>query len=356
MRRRSIAGPLSKSLAFIVVTVLATAVLAISIANTGVGDTVSYRARFIDTTGLIVGDSVRIAGVRVGQVEKIRVVDRRFAEVRFNVERDRPLPAATTARIKYLNMVGQRFVELGRGEGQIAGNAATLRPGDTIPVQRTSPALDLTQLFDGFQPLFQALSPNDVNKLAGELIQVFQGEGATVESLIATVGSLTNTLASKDRVIGQVIDNLATVVETVNAREGEFVGLVTTLRRLVQGFASDRKVFGEAIVSLGDLAETTGDLLKDARPPLRENIRQLGRLSDNLADSTPLVENFLRKLPVKLQTVGRIASYGSWLNFYMCEAKISGVDWDTGDDSWFGPTAPGPPPTGITLKEQRCKG
>jgi phospholipid/cholesterol/gamma-HCH transport system substrate-binding protein len=320
-----------------------------------VGDTVSYKARFTDTTGLIVGDSVRIAGVRVGQVEGIRVADRKFAEVSFNVERDRRLPATTTATIKYLNMVGQRFVELGRGEGQATGQTAALRPGATIPVQRTKPALDLTQLFDGFQPLFQALSPNDVNKLAGELIQVFQGEGATVESLIATVGSLTTTLAAKDQVIGQVIDNLTTVVETVNTREGQFVTLVSTLRRLVQGFAADRKVFGEAIVSLGDLAETTSGLLRDTRGPLAQDIKQLGRLSDNLADSTPLVETFLRRLPVKMQTIGRIASYGSWLNFYLCEAKVSGVSWDTSDTGLLPPTPTGPPPTGIPVTEQRCK-
>ncbi|MBA9004314.1 MULTISPECIES: MCE family protein [Thermomonospora] len=356
MRRKSIAGPLAKSIAFIVVTVVATAALAISIANTGVGDTVSYKARFTDTTGLIVGDSVRIAGVRVGQVDGIRVVDRRLAEVTFSVERDRRLPATTTATIKYLNMVGQRFIELGRGEGQVTGTAAVMRPGDTIPEQRTTPALDLTQLFNGFQPLFQALSPNDVNKLAGELISVFQGEGATVESLIATVGSLTTTLANKDQVIGQVIDNLTTVVETINAREGQFVQLVTTLRRLVQGFAADRRAFGEAITALGDLADTTAGLLRDTRDPIVTDIRQLDRLSRNLVDEQATVETFLQRLPVKMQTVGRLASYGSWLNFYLCEARVTGVEWDTDDTGLVAPEAPGPPPTGLPpVDHPRCK-
>jgi len=356
VRRRSIAGPLTKSIVFIVVTVVATAVLAVSIANTGVGNTVSYKARFTDTTGLIVGDSVRIAGVRVGQVEKIRVVDRRLAEVTFSVERDRKLPATTTATIKYLNMVGQRFIELGRGEGQASGTTAFMRPGDTIPEQRTTPALDLTVLFNGFQPLFQALSPNEVNKLAGELIAVFQGEGATVESLIATVGSLTTTLANKDQVIGQVIDNLTTVIETINDREGQFVQLITTLRRLVHGFAADRKAFGEAITALGDLADTTAGLLRDSRHPIAQDIRQLDRLSRNLLDHEATVETFLQRLPVKLQTIGRVASYGSWLNFYLCEAKVTGAEWNTDDTGLLAPTPSGPPPTGLPLVDHpRCK-
>lgn len=136
MKRRSLAGPLAKSIVFILVTVLATTVLGLSIANTGVGDTRSYRARFTDATGLIVGDSVRIAGVKVGQVESIKVADRRLAEVRFNVQKSRKLPASVTASIKYLNMVGQRYIDLDQGAGPV-GKSFTA--GATIPLSRTTP-------------------------------------------------------------------------------------------------------------------------------------------------------------------------------------------------------------------------
>ena len=40
-------------------------------------------------------------------------------------------------------------------------------------------------LFNGFKPLFQALSPQDINKLSYEIVQVFQGEGGTLEGLLA---------------------------------------------------------------------------------------------------------------------------------------------------------------------------
>lgn len=136
MKRRSLAGPLVKSLVFVVVTALATTVLALSIADTGIGDTTSYKARFTDATGLVVGDSVRIAGVKVGQVESIEVADRREAEVGFAVRKGRKLPASVTASIKYLNMVGQRYVDLDQGVGTVG---ATFRSGATIPLSRTTP-------------------------------------------------------------------------------------------------------------------------------------------------------------------------------------------------------------------------
>ncbi|PRH75692.1 MCE family protein [Streptomyces solincola] len=342
MNRRSLAGPLLKSLAFVLATVLATGLLAFAIADRGVGDTTGYTARFTDVTGLAEGDGVRIAGVKVGQVSAIRVVDRRIAEVRFTVQRGRALPATTTASVKYLNMVGQRYVALDRGPGPVG---RTLPPGALIPLERTTPALDLTQLFNGFQPLFDGLSAKEVNSLAGSIVQVLQGEGGTVDALLEHVGSLTSTVAAKDEVIGQVIANLTTVLDTVNDREEGFDELVTTLQRLVSGFAGDREPLGEAVAGMGSLTTATAGLLEDGRAPLKEDIRQLGRLSDRLDAGTPQLERFLTRAPAKLETVARLASYGSWLNLYLCEARVAGVTTSDGSA----------PPTGIPLTESRCR-
>ncbi|MEW1890913.1 MULTISPECIES: MCE family protein [unclassified Streptomyces] len=341
MKRRSVAGPLAKSIVFIVVTSLATTVLALSIANSGVGETRSYKARFTDATGLIVGDSVRVAGVKVGQVESVKVADRRVAEVSFSVRRSKKLPASVTASIKYLNMVGQRYIDLDQGAGPVG---ETFAPGSTIPLSRTTPALDLTQLFNGFQPLFEGLSPPDVNELAGSIVQVLQGEGGTVDSILQHVGSLTGTVAAKDKVIGEVIKNLNSVLKTVNDREAGFNDLVDTLQALVTGFAGDRKPLGEAVTAMGALTTVTAGLFEDGRGPLKDDIKQLGRLSGNLADNTPKIENFLQKTPAKMEAISRLTSYGSWLNLYLCEAKVSGVTTSDGST----------PPTGIEITQPRC--
>ncbi len=84
--------------------------------------------------------------------------------------------------------------------------------GETIPLERTRPAVNLTTLFDGFRPLFQTLSADDVNKLSYQIIQVFQGEAGTISDLVRNTASLTNTIADKDGVIGAVIDNLNAVL------------------------------------------------------------------------------------------------------------------------------------------------
>jgi phospholipid/cholesterol/gamma-HCH transport system substrate-binding protein len=315
---RNVAGPLTKLIIFAVVTVLATTVLALTIANLNLAAAATYTARFADASSLNVGDDVRVAGVRVGQVESIGIANRRLAEVRFSLDADRKLPAAVTATIKYRNLVGQRYIALDQGAGD---PRAMLPHGGVIPLSQTKPALDLTVLFNGFKPLFQALSPNDVNTLSFEIIQVLQGEGGTVDGLLAHTASLTSTLAAKDKVIGALIDNLNSVLGTVSSRDAQLSSLIVTLQQLVSGLAGDRAPIGDAISALSDLTNTTAGLVTDARPALKSDIAELGAVSKNLADNSDIVQGVLQRLPNKLTTITRTATYGSWFNFFLCEGS-----------------------------------
>lgn len=313
-------APLLKMTVFTVVTALATAIVGFTIGNVTFGATNTYSATFTDATNLLEGDDVRISGVVVGKIESVEIVDRRFAEVRFSVQQGTALPASSIASIRYLNLIGQRYLAIEPGPG---ATAQTLPAGGSIPLERTRPALNLTVLFNGFKPLFAGLDPQQVNKLSFEIIQVLQGEGGTVESLVASTASLTDSIADKDRVIGEVITNLNRVLDTVNARDQQLSALISQLQQLVSGFAADREPIGEAIVALSELTDSTAGLVGQAREPLRQDIAALGAVAGNLNDSEQVVENTLQVLPEKLNTLNRTGSYGSWFNFYLCEANVA---------------------------------
>jgi virulence factor Mce-like protein len=318
---RGLAAPLVKLTVFAVVTMMAAYVLVTTITNAGYGEQLSYRAQFTDVAGLVEGDEVRIAGVRIGQVTGIGLAegtDRPVAEVELEVSADVPIPAAVQATIKYRNLVGQRYISLTEGEGS-AGR--TLEEGGTIPLAQTKPALDLTTLFGGFRPLLQALSPADMNRVSFEIIQVFQGEGGTVESLLDHVASLTSSLADKDAVIGNVIDNLNAVMSSVAARDQQLSGLIVSLQEFVTGLAGDRDAIFDSLQTIDTLATTTSGFLEEARPPLAADIQALGDLSTNLADSGDVLEGFLQLAPTKIDLITRTAINGSWFNFFMCGAS-----------------------------------
>ena len=106
-----------------------------------------------------------------------------------------------------------------RGQGAASGHVFGLDRGDTT----SSPAVNLTQLFDGFRPVFPPLSPEDVNKLADQIISVFQDSpgqntAATMSSLLSQTSELTNTPADRDQVIGELITNLNKVLRRLCAR------------------------------------------------------------------------------------------------------------------------------------------
>jgi phospholipid/cholesterol/gamma-HCH transport system substrate-binding protein len=271
--------------------------------------------------GLVAGDEVRIAGVRVGQVTGIGLSDKQdrpTAQVDLEVSADVPIPTSVQATIKYRNLVGQRYIALTESQGS---GGRTLKHGGVIPLAQTKPALDLTTLFGGFRPLLQALSPGDMNRVSFEIIQVFQGEGGTVESLLNHVASLTSSLADKDAVIGSVIDNLNTVMGHVAARDKQLSDLVVSLQQFVTGLAGDKDAIFNSLQTIDTLATTTSGFLQDARPPLASDITALGDLSSNLADSKDVVEGFLKLAPTKIDLITRTAINGSWFNFFMCSAS-----------------------------------
>jgi len=305
---------LVKLIVFIVVTSVLTMALAMTIGSIRFGASTSYKAVFGDVTGLLPGNEVRIAGVRVGQVQEIELFERNLARVEFKIEGDREIAESTIARLRYRNIVGERYIALTEGKG----TADPLEPDGTIPLDQTRNALDLTVLFNGFRPLFQGLDPQAMNQAAFELVQTLQGEGGTVESIMARTASLTTTLAEKDEVIGRVLDNLEKVLGTVDDRGSELSDLIIQLRRLAAGFAEDREAIGASLDGISDLTSATASLLTDVRPPLQNDIRELGQLAATLDDSKQVVDGVLQRLPGKLDLITGTATYGSFFNFYLC--------------------------------------
>ena len=301
-------------LIFLLVTSLATGVLVIMIGNLSFKASSEYKAQFVDVTGVIEGDDVRIAGVKVGAVKKVEIADRDRALVTFTVEDAVTLSDSTFATIRFRNLVGQRYISL----SEEVGDTSEMEPGATIPVERTKPALDLTLLFNGFKPLFQALSPDDINQFSYEIVQVFQGEGGTLEGLLRSTASVTSTLADRDQVIGELLKNLDYVLDHLADRDVQLTALIKSFRRLVSGLKTDREAILGSIEDISRLSVETADLVKGIRPPFVEDIKQLRRFARNTDNNKAELDRALQVLPIKLNKVGRTAIDGSWFNFYLC--------------------------------------
>jgi phospholipid/cholesterol/gamma-HCH transport system substrate-binding protein len=310
-----------KLIIFMVVTSLMTFLLAATIGNFGVGKSTTYHAKFTDVTGLLPGNEVRIAGVKVGKVKSVALGKDNLADVALQLDGARKITKGNLLQLRYRNLVGERYVAVVEG----TGTADPADPHVPIGIDHTKPALDLTLLFNGFRPLFTALDPKTVNDVSFEIIKTLQGEGGTVDTLLARTASLTTTLANKDAVIGRVVDNLTSVLDTIDKRDTDLNSLITQLRRLAEGFAQDRASIGQSIAGIGDLTDATAGLLSGIRPGLRNDVAQLKTLASNLNGSKDVINGVLQRLPDKLNRIIATATYGSWFNFYLCGAEVNGV-------------------------------
>ena len=309
----------------VLMTVLSLATVLVLVATIrplriGGGDA-TFTALFTSASRIRPGAPVMIGGVRVGRVDRVSLDPDATARVAFQVDEDVAVTTRTRAAIRYLDLVGGRYLAL--TDPGDAGESA--QPADRpIPTTRTEPALDLNALLNGFKPLFSALNPRDVNALAGDIIRTFQGEGMTVRDLIARTGSLTSGLADRDRLIGSLIDSLGTTVSTVAKRHDQLEALIDDVAAFAVGLASDRRSIGAALEHLEVMTRLSEDLLHDARPSLKEDIAQLREVARLLGTGKGRgqVTHALDHLPRKLERLARTASYGSWFNYYVCSVKF----------------------------------
>jgi phospholipid/cholesterol/gamma-HCH transport system substrate-binding protein len=281
-----------------------------------------YRAEFNDVSGLLAGDFVRIAGVEVGKVKKISIDDNAKAVVEFTADSSVILTKGTKAAIRWADPIGGRYVALLEG----AGGAQRLMPDQTIPLDRTEPALDLDTLLGGFRPLFRALEPDQVNALSEQLIQVFQGEGATIGSFLAQAASVTNTLADRDVLIGEVISNLNVVLGSLAGQTDQFAKAVDSLTALVKTLAGRKTDISDAVAYTDASTASIASLLSQARPPAKNTVAQSDRVGSLVVADHDYVDNLLNSLPDAYKTLSRLALSGDYFQFYLCDLllKVNG--------------------------------
>jgi phospholipid/cholesterol/gamma-HCH transport system substrate-binding protein len=315
----SIRGTAIKLGAFALVLLMFTAIIIVVFGQMRFDRTTGYSAVFSNASGLRAGQFVRASGVEVGKVSNVELINGGSqVKVDFDVERSLPLFDGTTASIRYLNLIGDRYMELKRGDSD-----KRLPGGGTIPIERTEPALDLDALIGGFRPVFRSLDPEKVNTIASSIITIFQGQGGTINDILDQTASLTSALADRDQAIGEVIRNLNTVLDTTVKHQVQFDETLQDFETLITGLKDRRDPIANSVAEISDAAGTVADLLADNRPLLQSTVGHLEVLQQPLIDQKDKLNDILVRLPTAFKIIGRAGGiYGDFFNFYSCDISI----------------------------------
>lgn len=307
---------------FAVVMVVMTVFLFMAFGEYRSGSTSQYTAVFGDASRLKGGDSVRVAGVRVGTVNNVELQQDHKVLVTFDADKDVVLTTGTKVAVRYLNLVGDRFLELMDGPG----STRILPAGSTIEQDRTSGALDLDLLLNGLRPVVRGLNPQDVNALTSSLVQIFQGQGDNLDSLMGKTSSFANEVANNEQTVSQLIDNLNSVVSTLSKDGDKFSGSIDKLQQLISGLSQDRDPIGTAINQLNQGTASITSLLTQARQPLKATVDQLNQMAPLLDDHKTTLDRGLQRDVGYYRKLARLGSYGSWIMYYICGLQIRTTD------------------------------
>jgi phospholipid/cholesterol/gamma-HCH transport system substrate-binding protein len=286
-----------------------------------------YHATFTDAARLKAGQDVRISGVPVGTVDSLKLNPDNTVDVAFEVDKKYQLYTSTRAVVRYENLVGDRYLEITAGPGELR----KIAPGSTIPKENTAPALDLDALLGGLRPVLKGLDGGKINEVSSAVMELLQGQGGALSNLLSTTSAFTQNLAARDQLIGDVVNNLNTVLGTVDEKGAQFDASVDQLQKLLTGLAAGRDPIAGAIPPLASAENDLTDMLKQSRRPVQgviENVRPMAqRFDERKADVNkviePLAENYLR--------LNALGAYGSFFNIFYCSVRLK-INGPAGSD------------------------
>ncbi len=303
---------------FAVAMILVAAGLVVVFGDFRFGPESTYHATFIDASRLKAGQKVRISGVPVGSVQGLKLNQDNSIDVEFVVDRRYTLYSSTRAVIRYENLVGDRFLEITSGPGELR----KLAPGATINAQHTQPALDLDALLGGLRPVFKGLDADKVNTISSALIELLQGQGGALSNVLADTSAFSTALGQRDQLIGDTITNLNTVLSTIDERSAKFSASVDQLQQLISGLAKNKDSIAGAIPPLASTTADLTELLKNSRRPLQGILENTRPLATELDNRKAEVNNDVEQLGEDYLRLAALGAYGSFFNIYFCSVSI----------------------------------
>ncbi|MBK1784065.1 MCE family protein [Prauserella cavernicola] len=250
---------------------------------------------------------VKVRGLIVGSVADISPTESGSQLTLHLDPQQAPLvPSNVSARFLPKTLFGERFVSL---EIPQQASPQALRDGDVIPQDRTSSAIELEQALENLMPVLQAVQPQKLSSTLTAISTALQGRGeqlgATLSELGAYVGELNPHLPALQQNLRELaefsdnlnvaapdlvrtLDNLRTTSRTVVDQEQNLQTLYGTLTTASTDLRSFLEANSANLISLGETARPTAELLAEYSPEYPCFIGQM-------ADLLPRIDEALGK-------------------------------------------------------------
>jgi phospholipid/cholesterol/gamma-HCH transport system substrate-binding protein len=273
---------------------LGLALVIVAVVLLGGGGTTSYKLHFQNAGQLVKDDDVQVGGRRVGSIKEIKLTDDNQAEVRIEVQDDfAPLHVGTTAVIRATSLSGiaNRYVALTPGRN----DAKELPDGATLTAERTTPIVDLDQLFNTLDPKAR----RSLQKVIDGSFAQYEGQGEAANRAtqyfapaLSTSSRLVNEVVRDQRAFTDFLVQTSKVSTALASRRGDLASLVSNTNATAEAIAAEDAPLNEALGRLpGTLRRANTTFVN-----LRSTLDDLDGLVSASKPATKRLAPFLREL------------------------------------------------------------
>ena len=274
-----------------------------------IGGGTVYRAQFSEAAGLKPDDPVRIAGVKVGQVEELRLEDGAVT-VEFRVE-DAFVGNRSEAAIKIETVLGAKYLAL------VPRGTEELDPDEAIPLEQTAAPYDVVEAFADLSSTVEDLDTEQLATSFEVLAETFAETPEEVRTSLQGLARLSDTIASRDAQLEQLLSATRDVTQVLADRNGEFTQLILDSNVLLTEVQERRQLIDAILTSTQELSRQLSGLVADNREALTPALQQLSTVTDllsrNRAALAETVENLAPFVRVFANTLGN----GRWFDSFV---------------------------------------
>ena len=284
-----------------------------------IGGGTPYSAMFTTSANLKEGADVRIAGVKVGEVDTV-AIDRSagLVKVSFKVK-DGWVGNDSFARIKLRTLLGAKYVEID-SQGTTA-----MKSGATIPKSRTESPFDVYPAFTALSNTVQKIDTDQLAKAFSTLATDFSGTPSTVKPVVTGLSRLSKTISSRDTQLRALLSRAKSVTGVLAARSSDLQTLLSDGNLLLTELNARRDAIHSLLINTQTLSLQLTGLVNDNQRTLNPLLTQVNKVLKQLNDNQDSLDRGLALLGPFYRVFNNVIGNGRWFDNYIQNLSVAGV-------------------------------
>jgi phospholipid/cholesterol/gamma-HCH transport system substrate-binding protein len=281
-------------------------------------NTYTLHAEFKDAAGLRGGDTVQVAGIKVGRVTDVKADRKRgVIVVEFVVNHGVEVREGAGAEVALLTLLGAKYIRL---TNVMSGNEVL----EKLPTNDSRRTLTNTKTpFDIFELTrvategVQELNTKELNDLINQLANVTQDKKQSVTDLIDGLDKVSTAINSRDAELRQLLDRADTLGKTLAEKDQTLVALIDQSKQILDLLSNRRDELGQALGAGAEAVAQLSELIGEHKQQLDSILSTLHPTLDVVAANQTHIDNALAWLGPGFYDQSLAGTHGPFLDIFI---------------------------------------